>query len=195
MCVGICVCVCVCVCDCVCVYIFWFACVTSPFIVPRKDVYYRFKMNDEINMSLSLPCVFVSSAPRPFAQTGPREMSVGQGSFVRLPLPDINTLGMEITWQENNVTLDADGPYNFISLNKDLILLSVDNNHNKEYRAKVVYFMTAFESISSPYNVRVIGKFIFLSADAHALNPFELLLFIVEFCVSLNCMPYCLVLH
>ena len=81
-----------------------------------------------------------------------------QGKFARLMLPNINTLVLDLTWEENNTTLPSEDIYHIITLDNDLILLSVDNNqNNKEYRVRADYFPTGFESVSSPYVLRVRG--------------------------------------
>ncbi|KAL8567567.1 hypothetical protein ACOMHN_054381 [Nucella lapillus] len=96
------------------------------------------------------------ASPRPFTQTGQQVKPVNQGGYVHLALPAINPLAMQITWEENNVTLGRGNSYYIITLDNDLILLSVDNNHNnKEYRARADYFPTQFVSLSSPYVIEV----------------------------------------
>ena len=83
-----------------------------------------------------------------------------QGKFVHLRLPSISTLVLELTWEENNSTLSEEDIYHIITLNNDLVLLSVDNNQDsKEYRVRADYFLTGFESISSPYVLRVRGVY------------------------------------
>ncbi|XP_076440901.1 protein sidekick-like isoform X2 [Babylonia areolata] len=117
---------------------------------------YRCLASNSQGAELSKAAQVKVASHRRFTQTGRQVVSVNQGWFVRLALPDINPLGMEISWEENNVPLGASTPHHSITLDNDLILLSVDNNHhNKEYHAKAEYFPTRFETTSSPYVISV----------------------------------------
>ncbi|KAK7506394.1 hypothetical protein BaRGS_00002506 [Batillaria attramentaria] len=117
---------------------------------------YRCLASNKLGSELSQAADVKVAALRPFIQTGPREVSVDQGQAIVLPLPTIDTLALDLSWEQDNVTLPEIDIFHRITMNSSLVLLSVDKNQNgKEYRVKVEYFVTGFESLSSPYILRV----------------------------------------